>query len=616
MLKTTSLMKFMIHEKTCVNAYTKKQEDTRWTDSNFDCISCKSDQIELNKFLKFQKINQRLEYIKQQLSNNLRVESAPKYSPNLNILPPFLIEQLFYPASQDRNYGSLNERKDSEIKQMVLFPEEESKNCYPTLRNSICLKFMLSNELVVKEISSAVLVFNKEQFFLNDIHHQNFTVTDKNLLNAKNRNKRSKIHRIPHKDGWYEINVVNIVKSWLTYNSMRSQTLVIACETCKQAIVSTKQVLREEDTIPFILLTTEKEKNLRSKREIDCVPGNNDECCRETLEINFKELGDYEMIYYPLKFNAYVCRGNCYYHSATNAEKPYASLLVKLKLNKSSNFSLPISCCTPTKFSSLPVLYASNNLSYVQTSIPNMVVESCGCIAKITLNLVGFTFLRGNQTHGTELNMLSNAKSNSSVNGVKNDDMISVELLSSNEGNLLQNISEEKTLEKMDTVISADNLFQTNSITNSNPGTDYWDSSGSSDSSSRKYCSHSSDQPLCKTDSKYSNVNSHRRRKTGLTSKERNLRRLESNERERMRMHSLNDAFEQLREVIPHVKMERKLSKIETLTLAKNYIMALTNTVCEIRGEEKPYTFFEAETDQKSDNTERNNNLSNNCYVD
>lgn len=58
---------------------------------------------------------------------------------------------------------------------------------------------MLSNELVVKEISSAVLVFNKEQFFLNDIHHQNFTVTDKNLLNAKNRNKRSKIHRIPHK---------------------------------------------------------------------------------------------------------------------------------------------------------------------------------------------------------------------------------------------------------------------------------------------------------------------------------------------------------------------------------------------------------------------------------
>lgn len=88
-----------------------------------------------------------------------------------------------------------------------------------------------------------------------------------------------------------------------------------------------------------------------------------------------------------------------------------------------------------------------------------------------------------------------------------------------------------------------------------------------------------------------------RRRKTCISARERNLRRLESNERERMRMHSLNDAFEQLREVIPHIKMERKLSKIETLTLAKNYIMALTNVICEMRGEEKHYTFQDIESD-------------------
>lgn len=54
-----------------------------------------------------------------------------------------------------------------------------------------------------------------------------------------------------------------------------------------------------------------------------------------------------------------------------------------------------------------------------------------------------------------------------------------------------------------------------------------------------------------------------------LNARDRNLRRLESNERERMRMHSLNDAFQALREVIPHVSMERKLSKIETLTLGE-----------------------------------------------
>ena len=46
---------------------------------------------------------------------------------------------------------------------------------------------------------------------------------------------------------------------------------------------------------------------------------------------------------------------------------------------------------------------------------------------------------------------------------------------------------------------------------------------------------------------------------------------------------------QELRAVIPHVQVERKLSKIETLTLAKNYIMALTNVICDIRGDEKPY---------------------------
>ncbi|XP_020288050.1 protein dimmed-like [Pseudomyrmex gracilis] len=73
----------------------------------------------------------------------------------------------------------------------------------------------------------------------------------------------------------------------------------------------------------------------------------------------------------------------------------------------------------------------------------------------------------------------------------------------------------------------------------------------------------------------------------GNTARERTLRRLESNERERMRMHSLNDAFQSLREVIPHINKERRLSKIETLTLAKNYIVALTDVICAMRSEER-----------------------------
>ncbi|XP_076008045.1 class A basic helix-loop-helix protein 15 [Genypterus blacodes] len=75
-----------------------------------------------------------------------------------------------------------------------------------------------------------------------------------------------------------------------------------------------------------------------------------------------------------------------------------------------------------------------------------------------------------------------------------------------------------------------------------------------------------------------------RRRQHGSGTKERSVRRLESNERERQRMHKLNNAFQALREAIPHVNTEKKLSKIETLTLAKNYIKALTTIILGMQG--------------------------------
>lgn len=52
-------------------------------------------------------------------------------------------------------------------------------------------------------------------------------------------------------------------------------------------------------------------------------------------------------------------------------------------------------------------------------------------------------------------------------------------------------------------------------------------------------------------------------------------RRLAANARERRRMNSLNDAFDRLREVVPSLGNDRKLSKFETLQMAQTYISAL-----------------------------------------
>ncbi|KAE8626843.1 hypothetical protein XENTR_v10006780 [Xenopus tropicalis] len=55
------------------------------------------------------------------------------------------------------------------------------------------------------------------------------------------------------------------------------------------------------------------------------------------------------------------------------------------------------------------------------------------------------------------------------------------------------------------------------------------------------------------------------------------VRRVKANARERTRMHGLNDALENLRRVMPCYSKTQKLSKIETLRLARNYIWALSD---------------------------------------
>uniref|UniRef100_T1I0I1 BHLH domain-containing protein n=2 Tax=Rhodnius prolixus TaxID=13249 RepID=T1I0I1_RHOPR len=52
-------------------------------------------------------------------------------------------------------------------------------------------------------------------------------------------------------------------------------------------------------------------------------------------------------------------------------------------------------------------------------------------------------------------------------------------------------------------------------------------------------------------------------------------RRLAANARERRRMNGLNEAFDRLREVIPSIGSDHKLSKFETLQMAQSYIAAL-----------------------------------------
>lgn len=72
-----------------------------------------------------------------------------------------------------------------------------------------------------------------------------------------------------------------------------------------------------------------------------------------------------------------------------------------------------------------------------------------------------------------------------------------------------------------------------------------------------------------------------------VVAKLKRTRRVKANDRERNRMHSLNDALDTLRTVLPTVPEEAKLTKIETLRMAHNYIWALSQTLKQCEYEER-----------------------------
>ncbi|XP_075697370.1 neurogenin-3 [Rhinoderma darwinii] len=61
--------------------------------------------------------------------------------------------------------------------------------------------------------------------------------------------------------------------------------------------------------------------------------------------------------------------------------------------------------------------------------------------------------------------------------------------------------------------------------------------------------------------------------------KQKKNRRVKANDRERNRMHNLNSALDALRSVLPTFPDDAKLTKIETLRFAHNYIWALSETL-------------------------------------
>ncbi|XP_058816358.1 neurogenic differentiation factor 4-like [Topomyia yanbarensis] len=82
-------------------------------------------------------------------------------------------------------------------------------------------------------------------------------------------------------------------------------------------------------------------------------------------------------------------------------------------------------------------------------------------------------------------------------------------------------------------------------------------------------------------------------------------RRLAANARERKRMNSLNVAFDRLREIVPTLGPDQKLSKFETLQMAQTYINALSDLL-ERGTDASTYSLFDVSSPETASDSNNN----------
>nr|CAD7458962.1 unnamed protein product [Timema tahoe] len=268
--------------------------------------------------------------------------------------------------------------------QLFASPSQDNVRCAPAAQNpSACFLFQLPVELEPDDLTTVELWIYKERDRL-DQHNQTFVVSEVAHWDINHSTQKTKLLTIKDtdvKEGWVKIDMAWVVKNWLEYQEL-FHAIFIECKSCGME-VARSPISLQPDRKPFLIIRTSSvNKRRRAKRHVNCVPGVS-ECCRENLYISFAEIGWDDWILHPTGYQAYFCRGSCSNAaSLTVSGSHYNSIIRKLLYQgRPNNKRIDlVPCCTATHLSSIQLLYMDNNQALTQKTLPNMVVDSCGCM--------------------------------------------------------------------------------------------------------------------------------------------------------------------------------------------------------------------------------------------
>ncbi|TRZ02874.1 hypothetical protein DNTS_024417 [Danionella cerebrum] len=104
----------------------------------------------------------------------------------------------------------------------------------------------------------------------------------------------------------------------------------------------------------------------------------NNYCQRTSLKVNFKDIGWDKWIVAPPEYDAYECRGVCYFPLTDNVN-PSRHAVIQTLVNLSNPKKANKACCVPTKLDPIAVMYQEKGVITVRHLYEEMKVVKCGC---------------------------------------------------------------------------------------------------------------------------------------------------------------------------------------------------------------------------------------------